>query len=76
MTLRLHTEARASTVLSKALAESGMHASGESQINLENPHSLLLLSPGTYLKQMLFEGVHFRMAMDGTIVFLDKAEQA
>jgi len=30
----------------------------------------LLLSPGVYLRDMLFEGIHFRMAIDGTITFL------
>jgi len=76
MTLRFHIEARASTVLEKALEEAGENKKGSSKINLENPHLLLRLSPGTYLSQVLFEGVHFRMAMDGSIVFLDKAEQA
>ena len=70
ITLRLHTEARASVILAKDLAGSGKHKAGESSINLNNPHELLLLSPGVYFKNMIFEGVHFKMAIDGTITFL------
>ena len=69
-TFRHHIEARASVVLGKDLAEQGKHKDGESSIDFNAPHELLRLSPGTYLKQMLFEGIHFRMALDGTIKFL------
>lgn len=75
MTLRLHTEARASTVLSAALKAGGKHAAGESSIALDDPHELLLVSPGTYRNQVLFEGIHFRMMLDGSIRFFD-AEKA
>lgn len=71
LTLRFHVEARASTVLKAALVAVGKHGAGESTIALDNPHELLLLSPSTYQNQVLFEGIHFRMLMDGSIRFLD-----
>lgn len=70
MTFRRHSEARASVVLSKDLIAMGKHKAGESAVDFETPHELLLMSPSSYLKTMLFEGVHFRMALDGTITFL------
>ena len=70
ITFRLHTEARASVVLAKDLARAGKHKAGESAVNFEKPHELLLLSPGAYFKNMLFEGIDFKMAIDGTITFL------
>ncbi len=76
MTLRFHTEARKSTDLEKALKEAGASQTGSSKINLENPHLLLRLQKETFLSQVLFEGVHFRMAMDGTIKRIEGAEQA
>ena len=72
MTFRHHLEARASTVLEKYLKEEGFNAKGESKINLENQYLLLLLSPKTYLSQMLFEGIHFKMFLDGSIEFLKR----
>lgn len=70
MTCRLHVEARSSVDLGKDLKASGKHEKGESKIDLETPHELLLVSPGTYLKQMVFEGIHFKMMLDGSIRFL------
>ena len=70
VTFRLHIEARASVVLAKDLVDQGKHKAGESSIDFVNPHELLLLSPGVFLKQMLFEGIHFRMMLDGSIKFL------
>jgi len=70
VTFRRHIEARASVVLSKDLKTAGKHAAGESKIDLAEPHELLLVSPGVYGGQMLFEGIHFRMMLDGTIRFL------
>jgi len=70
ITFRRHIEARASVVLSKDLKASGKHATGESKIDLEHPHELLYVSPSVYLGQLLFEGIHFRMMLDGTIKFI------
>lgn len=70
ITFRHHLDARASVVLAKDLVAAGKHKAGESCINLIEPHELLLLSPGVYLNQMLFEGIHFRMTIDGTLTFL------
>lgn len=70
ITFRRHVEARASVVLAQDLKAAGKHAAGESRIDLDNPHELLLVSPKGYLSQMLFEGIHFRMMLDGSIKFL------
>ncbi len=70
MTFRRHSEARASVELAKDLISMGKHKAGESVVDYENPHELLYMSPGSYLRAMLFEGIHFRMALDGTITFL------
>lgn len=70
ITFRRHLEARASVVLAKDLTAAGKHKAGESQIDFEKPHELLLLSPGVYLAKMLFEGIHFKMQLDGSIKFL------
>ncbi len=72
ITFRLHIEARASTVLESELTAAGYNKKGESRISYDAPHRLLLLSPGTYTKQMLFEGIHFRMMLDGSIQFIKK----
>ncbi|MBQ7252543.1 MAG: hypothetical protein IJS32_08090 [Kiritimatiellae bacterium] len=71
MTLRFHAEARPSTVLSATLSSAGKRGKGESSISLDSPHELLRISPSTYRNQVLFEGIHFRMLLDGTIRFLD-----
>jgi len=68
ITFRLHIEARASVVLAKDLLEAGKHKAGESSIDFVRPHELLLLSPGVYLPRMRFEGIHFKMMLDGSIV--------
>lgn len=70
ITLRYHTEARAATVLEADLFAKGLHKKGESKLDLENPYRLLRLCTKTYFSQMLFEGIHFRMALDGTITFI------
>ena len=41
-----------------------------SEIDVQHPPALLRLPPSKYLTQMLFEGVHFRMMLDGSIRFL------
>lgn len=70
ITFRRHTEARAAVVLGKDLIAVGKHKAGESVIDFKNPHELLLLSPARYCFQMLFEGIHFKMMLDGSIKFL------
>lgn len=70
VTMRFHTEARAATVLEASLVASGFHKKGESKLNFDEPFRLLLVSPKVYLGQMLFEGIHFRMALDGSITFM------
>ena len=70
ITFRRHVEARASVVLAKDLVSIGKHKAGESTVDFTSPHELLLLSPGVYFKTMLFEGIHFKMTLDGSIIFL------
>lgn len=41
-----------------------------SKINVLDPPKLLRTSAGTYLKQMLFDGIDFKMELDGTITML------
>ena len=41
-----------------------------SEYSLENPPSLLRMGPKKFLTTMLFEGIHFKMMLDGTILFL------
>lgn len=72
VTLRLHSEARPSVVLEKVLGEMGKNKKGESKIDFTHPHEMLLVSPNSYCNQMWFEGIHFKMMLDGTIKFLDK----
>lgn len=70
VTFRRHVEARAAVVLKECLAAAGKHKDGESGVDFDIPHELLRLSAVSYLKTMLFEGIHFRMALDGTITFI------
>ena len=70
VTFRFHTEARAATVLEASLAASGLNKNGESKLNFDEPFRLLRVSRNAYLSQMLFEGIHFRMTLDGTITFI------
>ncbi len=70
ITFRYHSEARAAVDLAKELAECGKHKAGESCIDYVKPHELLLLSPSRYCESMVFEGIHFKMMLDGTIKFL------
>jgi CRISPR-associated endonuclease Csn1 len=65
----LHSEARASTDLSKQLKDKGKNSKGESSPDYNSPHELLRLSPGVYFAHMLFEGIHFDMDMAGKISF-------
>lgn len=72
--LRYHAEARSSTVLGAHIATlPGRNKKGESHISLDPPFELLRISPSTYENQVLFEGIHFRMMLDGSIQFLDRA---
>lgn len=70
ITFRRHVEARTSVVLANDLVAIGKHKNGESNVNFVSPHELLYLSPRGYCKTMLFEGIHFKMALDGSIMFL------
>lgn len=65
ITFRFHAEARDSVTLSKTLAK----AAGDSSVDFDNPHPLLLLSPGTYTQHFVFEGVQFDVSLDGSIKF-------
>ena len=65
ITLRLHTEARDSVALAKTLSK----AAGESSIDFEDPHPLLFISSKVYTVHLLFEGIDFDAAIDGTITF-------
>ena len=70
ITFRFHREARASVSLEKDLGELGKSKKGENAIAFTVPHELLLLSSKKYLSQMLFEGIDFKMMLDGSIQFI------
>jgi len=72
ITFRFHKEARASVVLAQNLKSCGKHAAGESKISVDKPHELLLVTPGQYVKLMLFENIHFKMMLDGSIRFIKR----
>ena len=67
-----HLEARASTVLDAYLKEkyNGKNVQGFSQINLAEPYERLRVGPCTFSNQMLFEGIHFNMLLNGEIKWL------
>lgn len=65
ITLRLHSEARDSVALATTLAK----AAGESSIDFDNPHPLLFISSKVYTAHLLFEGIDFDLAIDGSITF-------
>lgn len=69
ITLRLHSEARAAKDLEKELPAIGKNKKGESKIDFENPHEMLLIGPKVYLKQIWFEGIHFDIGLDGVVRF-------
>ena len=56
--LRYHSEARQDKDLDS-----------NSDLSFEKPHGLLRLAKGTYFKHLLFEGIHFKMDLDGSILF-------
>ncbi len=71
LTLRFHTEARRSTVLSAELKAEGKNKEGASQINFVTPEPLLLISPATHLEHLLIENVHFHLTLDGKIEWIN-----
>ncbi|MGN0832797.1 MAG: type II CRISPR RNA-guided endonuclease Cas9 [Kiritimatiellia bacterium] len=72
VTFLRHSEARASVELDKALIAAGKNKAGSSRIDLVHPFERLLVSPGVYLQQMMFEGIDFSMRIDGSIEFKRK----
>ena len=70
ITFRYHAEARAAVDLEKALKDAGKKPKGTALIDYDDPEMLLLAGPAVYTKHMLFEGIHFRMMLDGSIRFL------
>lgn len=73
--LRLHTEARGSVELSEALGEAGKNKKGESSIDRERPHLLLRLQIGYAWDSLLFEGIHFKMDLNGDITYRPDASE-
>ena len=43
-----------------------------SDFSLESPPTLIRMTPNNYLSRMLFEGIHFKMMLDGTIQFINR----
>lgn len=67
ITLRLHTEARGSVDLGKDLSEAGRNKAGESSVRMDDPYPLLRLQMRAAWNAFLFEGIHFKMGLDGEI---------
>ena len=67
ITLRFHKEARCMKDISAALLATGKNKQGESNVDFIKPHELLRLSLKKAWSSFLFEGVHFKMDLDGTI---------
>jgi hypothetical protein len=72
MTLRYNREDRMATVLGKDLLAIKKNKDGQSSVDYDNPHELLLISPKTYINNALFEGRDFNMTLDGKIQFLNQ----
>lgn len=72
ITFRWHREARSSVDLEKYLFDAGKTKKGSNAINFEAPFELLLLPRNKYLTQMLFEGIHFKMMLDGSVQFIKR----
>lgn len=66
-----HREARPKVILEKDLLSQGKKKDGASKINFETPEPLLLISSSTFFNHLLFENVHFRLGLDGSIEWLD-----
>ncbi len=69
ITLRFHKEARRMKDLGTDLVSSGKKGAGQSSIDFVNPHELLLLNLKKAWASFLFEGIHFRMGVDGGVTF-------
>ena len=46
-----------------------------SSFSSDSPPLLIRMTPNNYLSQMLFEGIHFKMMLDGSLHFLDRQEK-
>lgn len=69
ITLRFHKEARRMKDLSAALVAAGKKGAGQSSVDFESPHELLLLNFKKAWVSFLFEGIHFKMGMDGILSY-------
>ena len=69
MSLRLNVAARAPTILIQETGSRGKRTIEDYQ----TPPRLLRVSARWYSTHLLLEGIHFRMALDGTIDFLPPA---
>ena len=70
ITLRLHKEARRLKDLSVDLVSTGKKGAGQSSVDFEKPHELLLLNLKKAWASFLFEGIHFKMGLDGRVKYL------
>jgi len=71
ITLWFHREARAKKDLELALSSIGKSSSGASSIDFKHPHEILCLNLKKAWSSFLFEGIHFKMDLDGSILFKD-----
>lgn len=71
MTFYFHREARDIGTLGHELVAMGKNQAGQSKPDFQHPHEMLLLSPSTYSKYFLFENIHFKLNLDGSVSWLD-----
>ncbi len=71
ITLWYHREARQATILEKELALLGKNKKGESKLSFtQEADRLFLLSPNSYINNLLLEGKDFNLTLDGHVEWL------
>jgi len=75
ITLWFHREARAKKDLEADLKTAQKNSSGSSSVDYEHPHEVLCLNLRKAWNSFLFEGIHFKMGLDGRIEYLTGVEK-
>ncbi|MDD4019254.1 MAG: HNH endonuclease domain-containing protein [Kiritimatiellae bacterium] len=75
ITLWFHREARSKKDLEADLKAAQKNCSGSSSVDYEHPHEVLCLNLRKAWSSFLFEGIHFKMGLDGRIEYLTGVEK-
>ena len=70
MTLLYHRESRDTGSLAEFLRSQGKSKTGDSSFKFAEKQELLLISPSNFKSHLLFEGIHFKLSLDGELTFL------